>query len=266
MRKALLVLALLVTGCTSASDETLASLNSNSGGLAQVVGTNPPAKPGTVIIPTKEFLLRSESFAAIDSRAKGLILLRKEDTARNKQVCEAFVKLAPTSVAKEMNLTGLGQIAPTVWPVTSRPGNDAGCDELLTKYDYEGAKVYFAALQRPSAQGPLLAAIIEERVAFIDLSRAKKKHIAVLVPAWARAIGANSGNDIVMDGGFFAESCRAIGADSRYVSGEVLQIVDDASKPGLGELIKVGLAVIGTVVPYADKVIEVSKLACSKVA
>ncbi len=261
MKKCLLVLALLLSGCHAVDHASLpTSVSGVDGSLSSSVAAQ------TRIIPTKEFLLRSESFATIDSRAKGLILLRKEDEKRNRRVCNAFVRLAPTAVAKQMDLASLGQIAPTVWPVTTKPANDSDCDELLEKYDYEAASIYFIALDRPSANGPLLAASIEDRVAFIDLSRAKKKHIASLVPAWAKAIGANSGKDIVMDGGFFAEACRAVGADSKYVSGEVLQIVDDASKPGLGELFKIGLTVVGAVVPYADKVLEVSKLACTTTA
>lgn len=260
MKKCLLVLALLLGGCQAVGD--VAPPTPVSG----VQGTDALPPASTVIIPTKEFLLRSESFATIDSHAKGLILLRKDDSKRNRRVCNAFVQLAPTSVAKEMNLASLGQIAPTVWPVTAKPTDDSDCDELLAKYDYDAAAVYFVALDRPSAKGPLLAASIDDRIAFIDLSRAKSRHIAALVPAWAKAIGANSGSDIVMDGGFFAEACRAVGADSKYVSGEVLEIVDDASKPGLGELFKIGLTVVGAVVPYADKVLEVSKLACTTTA
>lgn len=214
------------------------------------------------LIATREYLLPDQKIADSEAPVKGLVLLRSGEAKNNKRVCEAFLML-PTTAGTTVAGVSPKRITPTLWPVTSKPSDSAGCDELLGLYDFNTASIYFQHLQKGSAKGPLLAAVAGDRVAFVDLNKAKKKEIASIVPAWSQALRANQGNDIVLQSTWLRGPCRAVGVNPKNVSAEVLEIVQPQGSK-LWKLINAGVEAAQTLVPYGPQAVQVARGACNQ--
>lgn len=255
----------LLSGCATSENSYGAAAGAGAGVagvFSSVLGPVDPGNEDGPLLATREYLLPSQKIADSEAPMKGVVLLRSGETKNNRRVCEAFLTLPPTASTLPMGISPK-RITPTMWPVTSKPTDAAKCDELLRLYDFDTASIYFQHLQKASAKGPLLATVAGDRVAFIDLNKAKKKEIKSIVPAWSQALRANDGQDIVLQSAWLKGPCKAVGVNSTSVSAELLQIMQPGNS-GLWKLINVGVEAAKNLVPFGPQAVKVAQGACKQ--
>lgn len=123
----------------------------------------------------------------------GVILLRRNDTARNVALCNAFVSNLP-SVEDVTEADPKANIIATYWLLTADPatvGDLRNCDTLLARYDYAKALQIRNGYGKSGAAGPIFLALqlnqgqgIEPRVAILDLSPQTPEAVAQSTIKW----------------------------------------------------------------------------------
>jgi hypothetical protein len=215
------------------------------------------------LVATRHYLTPDQKIADVPGAMKGLILLRRDSERLNKRVCNAFTKLPTTESTQRLGVPA-NRITPTVWLVKSMPADGSNCDTLLAHYDYDAAAVYFAHLNREAAKSPLLAAVLDDKLAFINLAKASKNDIDALVPAWSRALVANNRNDIDLQREVVRRVCQTAGVNPKNVTAEVLEIID-GNNNSLWKLLRQGVGIVANIVPYGDQLLQGASGTCQQI-
>lgn len=258
MRFLVLLLVAALSGCAMTASGDMASVGGGGGGSV----LDPTATQGPPVA-TRHYVTPGQKIADVPGRMKSLVLLRKDSEKRNKRVCEAFLRL-PSTVSAQGSGIPVDRITPTVWLVKSMPAENATCDALLQLYDFDAAAIYFAHLDRESANSPLLAAATNNELAYINLANASRGDIKALVPAWSKALIANNNKDIDLQNEVVRRVCSTSGVQPKNVTAEVLTIVDGANV-GLWKAIQTGVTTLANIVPYGTQLLNATRGTCQQI-
>ena len=187
---------------------------------------------------------------------------------RNQAVCEGFTALPSVAV-----VTGGGfgsvpdaQVTPTFWLSKTAPTNTSDCDQLLANYDFDRAKAVLATMGRPGNDGPVLVAVKEQKVAFIDLAKANRRHVRPAVAGWSRAMQKNNMNDIALSGGILRDACDVVtSGDQGTVDVGVLELIAATEPDPVLDAARAAAGFLLDLVPFGNRLRGIGSSTCAQV-
>lgn len=187
---------------------------------------------------------------------------------RNQAVCEGFVALPSVSVVTGGGIGSVpdAQVTPTFWLSKTEPSNTSNCAQLLADYDFDRAKAVLATMGRPGNDGPVLVAVKEQKIAFIDLAKANRRHVRPAVASWSRAMQKNNMNDIALSGGILREACDMVtSGDQNTVDVGVLELIAATEPDPVLDAARAAAGFLLDLVPFGSRLRGIGSSTCAQV-
>jgi|GEM_PF-4646004 len=167
--------------------------------------------PSLNVISVSDFLVRGagDFDTANPNGLKSIVLFTDRNSSKNKKFCEAFVKLAPLSVARESGIKA--QFAPVYWLLKNEVTDRNNCKQLLKEYDYQVANLYLQRYGQSQSKGPVLVAVDKEgKFAFIDVAKANGKDIQKVVFDWGNMMQKNGMQNVSVTSPTFLQNLAGL--------------------------------------------------------
>lgn len=163
------------------------------------------------VISVSDFLVRGtgDFDKANPGELKSIVLFTDKNSSKNKKFCEAFVKLAPLSVAKASGIKA--QFAPVYWLLKNEVSDRTDCNQLLKSYDYQVANLYLQRYGQSLSKGPVLVAVDKDgNFAFIDVAKANGRDIKKVVFDWGNMMQKNGMQNVTVTSPTFLQNLAGL--------------------------------------------------------